>query len=219
MPLIPDPFQCDVARIALTAAADHGFALAGGQALVVHGVVNRPTEDVDLFTDIDGGVTAGAELVREALHDAGYQVESVADPTELDEVFYGFDQDMVEFEVRHDAEAVRVQLVRFARTNTPVVLDIGPVLHLDDLIGTKMAAMITRAQPRDYIDVAAVLDRYDRSDLIALGQRADPDLTEDEAHDALRRLDRLPDAVFTLYRLAPSEIDRLRKAFADWPRT
>ncbi|MFG1674523.1 nucleotidyl transferase AbiEii/AbiGii toxin family protein [Micromonospora sp. NPDC049282] len=219
MPLIPEPFQYDVARLALTAAAGHGFALAGGQALVVHGVVNRPTEDVDLFTDVDGGVTAAAELVREALRDAGYQVESVADPTELDEVFYGFDQDMVEFEVRHDDEAVRVQLVRFARTNTPVVLDIGPVLHLDDLIGTKVAAMITRAQPRDYIDVAAVLDRYDRSDLIVLGRRADPDLTEDEAHDALRRLDRLPDAVFTLYRLTPSEIDGLRKAFADWPRT
>jgi hypothetical protein len=29
-----DPFQAEVARAALAAAADHGFALAGGNALV-----------------------------------------------------------------------------------------------------------------------------------------------------------------------------------------
>jgi hypothetical protein len=35
-----------VAAIALRAAARYGFALAGGCALIAHGVIGRPTEDV-----------------------------------------------------------------------------------------------------------------------------------------------------------------------------
>ncbi|KAB1103921.1 MULTISPECIES: hypothetical protein [Micromonospora] len=80
------------------------------------------------------------------------------------------------------------------------------------------AAMVTRAQPRDYIDVAAALGRYSRNDLVDLARRADPALTDEEFQDSLQRLDRLPDTVFTLYRLAPAEIRNLRHAFSDWPR-
>ncbi|MFI7072836.1 nucleotidyl transferase AbiEii/AbiGii toxin family protein [Micromonospora sediminicola] len=214
----PDQFQHDVARIALAAASSHGFALAGGQALIAHGIGERPTEDVDLFTNVDGGVAAASGHVRGALLDAGFQVEIMAESSELSGVFYGFDQDMTEFEVHRDDQAVRLQLVRFARTASPVVLDIGPVLHLDDVIGTKVAAMVTRAQPRDYIDVAALMKRHDRHELITLGRRADPDLTDEEVSDAIRRLDRLPDTVFALYRLTPTQIHELRKAFTDWPR-
>ncbi|MER7991997.1 nucleotidyl transferase AbiEii/AbiGii toxin family protein [Micromonospora chalcea] len=214
----PDPFQHEVARIALAVAGRHGFALAGGQALIAHGIGARPTEDVDLFTDLDGGVTAAAELVHATLLDAGFQVETIAEPTELDDVFYGFEHDMTEFEVRRDDRTVRLQLVRFARSASPIVLDVGPVLHLDDVIGTKVAAMVTRAQPRDYIDVAAALRRYSRNDLVDLARRADPAPTDEEFQDALQRLDRLPDTVFALYRLTPAEIHDLRHAFSEWPR-
>jgi hypothetical protein len=218
MPPTPDPFQREVAHVALAVARQHGFALAGGQALIAHGLGARPTEDIDLFTDVDGGVTAAADLVREALVAAGLDVETIPDPTELDDVFYGFEHDMTEFEVRRGDHTVRLQLVRFERSNSPVVLDIGPVLHLDDVIGTKVAAMVTRAQPRDYIDVAAALNRYTRADLVALGRRADPALTDDEFQEAMQRLDRLPDTVFALYRLNPAENRAMRSAFAEWPR-
>jgi hypothetical protein len=43
----PDPFQADVARVALHAARQWGFALAGGHALIAHGLMSRPTEDVE----------------------------------------------------------------------------------------------------------------------------------------------------------------------------
>src|SRR6266566_7516672 len=56
-----------VAAVALAAAAGHGFALGGGNALLAHGVISRPTQDVDLFTDREHGV--------EALRDAGFEVE------------------------------------------------------------------------------------------------------------------------------------------------
>ena len=47
-----------LAAIALGAAARYGFALAGGNALIAHGVVSRFTADVDLFTEM---VRTGAQ--------------------------------------------------------------------------------------------------------------------------------------------------------------
>ncbi|WP_197038620.1 nucleotidyl transferase AbiEii/AbiGii toxin family protein [Herbidospora cretacea] len=45
-----DEFHERLARVALQAAADHGFALAGGYAVQAHGLLQRPSEDIDLFT-------------------------------------------------------------------------------------------------------------------------------------------------------------------------
>jgi hypothetical protein len=53
-----------VAFIALAAAASHGFALGGGNALLAHGLTTRPTQDVDLFTDQEHGVEAAAAGVE-----------------------------------------------------------------------------------------------------------------------------------------------------------
>jgi hypothetical protein len=39
-----------IARIALAAGARYGLALAGGYAVSAHGMGNRPSGDVDLFT-------------------------------------------------------------------------------------------------------------------------------------------------------------------------
>lgn len=60
-----DAFPTDVARRALDATRAHGFALAGGQALIAHGIVSRPTEDVDLFTNADGAIQAPRSLWKE----------------------------------------------------------------------------------------------------------------------------------------------------------
>ncbi|MFC7531416.1 hypothetical protein [Actinoplanes sp. GCM10030250] len=47
-----DPQHRELAEIALRAAGDgHGLALAGGYAVREHGMGNRPSGDVDLFTD------------------------------------------------------------------------------------------------------------------------------------------------------------------------
>jgi hypothetical protein len=74
-----DPFQEDVARIALAAADAHGFALAGGNALVAHGVLERKTEDIDLFSPEPGGPGAVAAAVCDALV-AGNIAEVVRPP-------------------------------------------------------------------------------------------------------------------------------------------
>lgn len=45
-----DPLLHRLARLALSTAGDYGFCLAGGYAVQAHGFLERPSEDVDLFT-------------------------------------------------------------------------------------------------------------------------------------------------------------------------
>ena len=46
--------QREITRLALRSLDGTGFALAGSGAIREHGLVDRPTEDVDLFTsDVD----------------------------------------------------------------------------------------------------------------------------------------------------------------------
>jgi hypothetical protein len=213
-------FQRRVASLALAVAQERGFALAGGQALIAHGIVNRATEDIDLFTDDRVGVRQAVEAVTTALTEAGLDVERVAEMDELDEVFAGFGDDLAELEIRDGEHIARLQLARFDRHRAPVVMDIGPVLHLDDVLGSKVAALATRAELRDYIDVAAALRVRTPDQLRMLGQQADPAVTEDELRRAMMRLDRLEDSVFVeLYGLGKEDVAVLRAAFSDWPRS
>jgi Nucleotidyl transferase AbiEii toxin, Type IV TA system len=216
---LADEFKAQVARVALQAAGDHGFALAGGNALVAHGIISRATQDVDLFAADPGAVGAAAGLVAEALTGAGLAVTPVAETGDLGEVFYGFDQEMAEFEVSGDGHVVRLQLVRFDRSRPAVQMDVGLVLHPDDLLGSKVAAMATRAEARDYADVAAALATYDRGHLIELARRADPDLTGEEITEAMQLLDEMDDAVFTQNQFSPDQVRGIREAFASWPRS
>ncbi|MEJ3747579.1 nucleotidyl transferase AbiEii/AbiGii toxin family protein [Actinomycetes bacterium KLBMP 9797] len=216
---IPDPFHLRVAQVALSVADRHGFALGGGHALLAHGLVHRPTEDVDLFTDVDGGVRTATTLVRAALADAGLAVEAPPEASELTEMFYGMDDAFEELDVSSGDQAVRISLGRLPRAHAPVVMSVGPVLHLDDLLGSKTCALATRGQVRDYIDVGAALRRgYDRERLLAMARQHDPGLGDDEVAASMRRLDALPDEAFGYYGLDAAAVTLVRAAFTAWPR-
>lgn len=209
-----DAFYAEVARIALAVATKHGFVLGGGFAWLVTGLVQRPTEDVDLFTDTAGGVAAAAGEVARALTAAGYRVVR----EEGDELFAGMAEDLQEFLVAGPDRALRLTLCRLDRRRAPVVMELGPVMHLDDLVATKVAALVNRREVRDYIDVAAALERYPLPRVLELAHAADPALDPEDVADAGRYLDRLDDARFALYGLTPAEIAALRERLAGWPR-
>lgn len=83
----PDEFQTTVARVALRAA----LALAGGNALVAHGIISRPTHDVDLFAAEPGAVSEAAGPVASALAAAGLTVTPAPPEHDVDlaEMFEG----------------------------------------------------------------------------------------------------------------------------------
>jgi hypothetical protein len=194
-----------VAAIALRAAARHGFALGGGNALMAHGVVDRFTADVDLFTDEEASVTAAAAAVERA---GG-----------LGDIFYGLGDALAEWIVTAPGgEQMMLQLAYFDRARRPVVMEVGPVLDLEDVVGGKVCALASRVEPRDYVDTAAALDRYTREQIIGFARRLDPGLTDRDFAEAAGRLDQWGDGVFASFGLGPREIAELRKRFADWPR-
>ena len=86
-----------VAVIALRAAGPHGFALGGGNALIAHGIIDRPTQDVDVFSDEQGGVEAAADAVEAALRDAGFGTERRDKAGGLADIFYGMGEDLAEW--------------------------------------------------------------------------------------------------------------------------
>jgi hypothetical protein len=79
--------------------------------------------------------------------------------------------------------------------------------------------MATRAEARDYADVAAALASYDRGQLIELARRADPDLADGEITEAMQLLDEMDDAVFAQNQFSPHQVRGIREAFASWPRS
>jgi hypothetical protein len=212
-------FHHEVALIALRAAGQHGFALGGGNALIAHGVTDRPTEDVDLFTNHDDGVAAAAGAVEDALRAAGFTAERQDRAGGLAEVFYGMSDGLAEWIVTAPGgREMLLQLAYFDRDRAPVVMDVGPVLDLPDVVGGKVCALATRAEPRDYVDTAAALGRYTVDQLIGFARRLDPGLEDRDFRDAGRMLDRLEDEVFLRYGLTPADVGRMRARLAAWPR-
>ena len=90
-------FHRVVATITLRAAAPHGFALGGGNALIAHGIIDRPTEDVDVFSDMEGGVEAAAEAVEAGLRDAGLEIERQDKTAGLADIFEGMGEGLAEW--------------------------------------------------------------------------------------------------------------------------
>ncbi|MEW2380438.1 nucleotidyl transferase AbiEii/AbiGii toxin family protein [Micromonospora sp. NPDC047812] len=214
----PHEFYREVARVALSAAGPYRFVLGGGVAWAAHGLVTRPTEDVDLFADVEGAAAAAADGVRAALERAGFEVTDADPDSELAELFDGFDRDLRDFVVSRDGRLIRLSLARLDRHRSPVVMDLGPVMDVRDLMANKTAALVNRREVRDYIDVAAALEHHDVAELLELARQLDPALDEDDVRAAGRYLDRLPDRRFARYGLDPAAIAQVRTRLTSWPR-
>ncbi|MGW1624135.1 nucleotidyl transferase AbiEii/AbiGii toxin family protein [Streptomyces sp. NPDC002172] len=70
-----------------------------------------------------------------------------------------------------DGEQCRVGVLKENLWARPVLTPYGPVLGLDDVIGTKVRALADRAAPRDFVDVRAAVRDHTITDLEMLGQQ------------------------------------------------
>jgi hypothetical protein len=221
-----DDLHRHVARIALKAVGrKYEVALAGGNALMVHEVVSRHTEDVDLFVRRAELVAAAASEIEAALQAAGYSTQRLdAGADGLGDLWPDMGEELAEWEVTApDGEhTVQLQAAYFETLAEPVTIpDIGPVLALDDLAGWKTVALANRMMARDYVDVAALLKKYTVAQLIELALERDPGLQEADFADAGLHLDRMRDSRLTplLSGLGGEDVTWLRTQFESWPRT
>lgn len=202
------------------AAARYGFALRGGNALRAHGLTDRQTEDVDLFTDREHAIAAPADAVEASLRAAGYAADRQDKTAGLASMWEEIGEGLAEWIVTAPGgEQMLLQMAYFARTHQPVVMGFGPVPDLDDVLGGKVCALASRAE-HDYTDVAAALARgYTQARLISLAAALDPGLTAEDFTDAGQRLDLLGDDRFARHGLDPAAVARIRGQFSAWPRT
>nr|WP_062336745.1 nucleotidyl transferase AbiEii/AbiGii toxin family protein [Herbidospora sakaeratensis] len=207
-----DDFHERLARVALQAAADHGFALAGGYAVQAHGLLQRPSEDLDLFTSsARRDFAEGVGKIRDA-----YTNHRLAVTVEIDSPQF------VRLTVADPAtdQTSKVELASDLRAHPPVTMEIGPVVHLDDVAGGKVEALFSRAEVRDFIDVDAFLStgRFTRERLLELAASRDLGFDRAVFGQMLSALDLYPDSEFLAYGLPETDIRRIREQFAEWRR-
>jgi hypothetical protein len=205
-----DALQTRMATVGLRALAGDGFVLAGGYALRAHGFGERGSDDIDLFTDVmdTDRFAAAVERLIQAYREDGLAAE-VARQAPL----------FARLVVTADGTTAKADLGVDHRMFPPAQLPIGPVLSAADAVGSKVGAVYSRLEPRDLMDVQAVLDsgRYDLDALLALAdQREATPLDRPMFAQQLLAGSRLPAAGFERYGATPDLIDRIRATARAW---
>jgi hypothetical protein len=139
-----DELQDRLVRVGLATLTEHGFALAGGYALQAHGLIDRLSEDVDLFTDrwdtaeFSRAVDALAEAYRRAGLDliVARRAETFARPEATEPA---------------SGQAGAVDLAADVPASDPVGLSIGPDLAEWDAVASKHSMILTsNRSPSDW---------------------------------------------------------------------
>lgn len=136
-------------RTALAAIGGRGFVLAGSGAIREHGLTNRPTQDVDLFTNVPdvAPFTAAAGEVMSRFRTAGWVVEQVRRATQSAQLHV----------TSRDGTMVEVDLGVDWRAHEPVAPETSAtVLSGRDAVASKVGALYSRMEAQDFLDVDAI---------------------------------------------------------------
>jgi len=203
-----DPTHRRLAQVGLQAAARFGFALAGGYAVQEHGLIHRPSEDVDLFTGWDhrADFADAVRAVVSAYEASGYQVEvvqqfdtfarlGVVDRTQPDRPF--------KVELAGEPASAHGYRPGSASRRRGGGQDVGAVHP---------------GRARDFLDVDAAVasGRYSREHLCLLAEQADSGFDRRILAEVFGMLARYPDRRLAAYGASPEQVKALRARFADW---
>ncbi|MYM20462.1 hypothetical protein GSY69_10925 [Brevibacterium sp. 5221] len=205
-------FHERLTRLGLVAAAEHGFVLAGGYAISAHGIGNRLSADVDLFTnDADPQTFATAvNDMRQAFTDAGLTItDTTVSPLFVD----------INVSDPQTGESSDIQFGLNYRDFTPANLDVGPVLDLRDAVASKMSALWSRGEARDFIDIYNVIDSgaFTRTEVLEMAdqQEAQP-MDREMLAERFTSVARYATDDFAEYDVGPSQQRAVVEFFADW---
>ena len=160
-------------------------ALAGGAALIVTGIVQRPTDDLDFFAPhpqpIDPVLTAlEAELMAEGLRVTRLR----STPT------------FARLQVESDTETTRIDLATDYRLMPAMQTEEGAVLAERELAADKTLALFNRAEPRDYIDFRSLAARFSINELCDLAASKDAGFQRHQLAEVLEFVDQRDRGVF-----------------------
>lgn len=203
-----DRFLDELAATALGLPEAEGFALAGGGAMRAHGLIERPTQDIDLFAPPGSSVPDLLRALSVTLRGEGYEVTVNQESPTFARVTVG----------GPDGLAATLDLALDARLGPVVELSVGPVLGLDDIAADKLLALWGRAEARDLVDVDALRDHLSDSQLLALATAKDHGFDVALLPDALGVAAGRPDERFTAIGVTGDALNKLRERAATWAR-
>ncbi len=161
------------------------FALAGGAALNSYRISDRLTEDLDFFTREPERIAEATRALTAALRAANLAVEVEHRGSSFTRIFVSDDTEQMHVDLAHDAILL-----------PPVPGPLGPTLDRDELAASKVLALFSRAEARDFLDVRDLLAVYHRSDLVRLAARFDPGFDVRVFAEMLGRVATLPTDAF-----------------------
>lgn len=203
--------QRRITRLALQAAGQEGgFALAGSGAIREHGLIDRPTEDVDLFTIQQAQTRFDTSLDRiiAALREHGYTVQTRHRQD-------GYAQLTI---ISRHGLSTDMDLGVDWRAHPPVRLEVGPVLAIDDAVANKVGALFSRAETRDYLDVDAIRrsGRYRDDELLDLARQSDSGFDLEWFTKNLEHVDRIQPEEVRIYHVSPAQLAEVKQRTKTW---
>lgn len=202
--------QRSITTFALQALHGRGFALAGSGAIREHGIVDRLTRDIDLFTsqtdpsEFDESVS----LLMVELRQAGNLVVEVRRTASFAQLLI----------TAPDGRGVDLDLAVDWRERDAIMLPVGPVLSAEDAVASKVSALYSRCEARDYIDVDAIrrFARFTDSQLLRAAKERDAGFEVEMFAAQLDRLESLSLRRFEEYGFTEVEFQALKMRFREW---
>ncbi|MFY1675905.1 MULTISPECIES: nucleotidyl transferase AbiEii/AbiGii toxin family protein [unclassified Streptomyces] len=192
----------------LDLGSPYPLVLTGGYAVQAHGLVERFSRDLDVATENPAPMQEIVASLTAGLGARGWRTTHVqTDP--LSGRFLVTDPDT--------GEECEVDVLKEAFWAPPAQTPYGPVLSLDDVIGTKVRALADRGTVRDLIDVQAASRHRSTADLESLGRRrAHDEFSLEDLRDRLIGADWYEDEDYTAYGLTPRQIEELKAWALEW---
>lgn len=197
-----DPLQERLRGIIDSLPETQTAVLAGGGALIARGVVSRLTQDLDYFATSQQDVDRLAAVLEQHLAGEGLAVDAVR-------VLPGF----ARFRVTSSDASTLVDLTWDARLFPPERAGAGMVLAEAELAADKLLAVAERGEPRDYTDLAALVDRRGFWDVYATAVQKQPGLDPRQLIYAFRLFGGIPPESFGIPTV---DYQQLRAVVGGW---
>jgi hypothetical protein len=197
----------DIARAFFELPESSAYGVGGGLAAIAHGLIDRATEDIDLFRD---------------RRRAGLEPQQVAEAFALSAEARGWDVEWV----RRFPEYARLEIVTsdvsllvdiaFDTFELPFeTTELGPTLAGRDVAVGKVVALFDRAEARDFADVFVLARWFDRDDLLERALARDGGLREEHLAERLRRMTEVLQPV-QLPAGQREQFEEIRTFFEEW---
>lgn len=104
------------------------------------------------------------------------------------------------------------------RQDDPVTLDVGPVLSLADAVGSKVAALYSRGEARDYLDVDAIRasGRFSDDQLVTAAAERDAGFEVGVFAQQLAVASRLQPAQVVRYGVTADQLEAVKARCVEW---